>query len=342
MRCPVLTDLPPPPSGRAGWPWTEESPQIPQILADGSPWPRMSIVTPSYNQGQFIEQTIRSVLHQGYPNLEYIIIDGGSIDESVEIIRKYERWLAHWVSEPDDGQAAAINKGMTKSTGQILGWLNSDDFLLPGALRKVAEMSQQDPDAVAWIGGCYRVRPDGQILSRVLPRRLDRHSLADWSRKGFFYQPSCFFSARAWDSLGGLDEGLDIAFDFDLWLGLAAVGEFASTSEMLSAATIHREAKTQARRAEMEIEAVMVQFRHDYPEIARDRVARLLDRPPARTRALNALKVALARSALRDIWYQVKRRPPEYLQAVLAHGLAREEPREGNRSANQVHERIID
>jgi hypothetical protein len=113
-----LTELPPPPSDentgwpKTGWPWTEETPPVPPLMANGAPWPRISIVTPSYNQGAFIEETIRSVLLQGYPNLEYVILDGGSSDDSTSIIRKYEPWLAHWASERDRGQAHAINKGL--------------------------------------------------------------------------------------------------------------------------------------------------------------------------------------------------------------------------------------
>ena len=105
MHCPTLAELPPPPPDKTGWPWSEESPPLPATMPDGSPWPRISIVTPSYNQGQFIEETIRSVLLQGYPNLEYIVMDGGSTDNSVEIVRNYNSWLAYWVSEPDRGQA---------------------------------------------------------------------------------------------------------------------------------------------------------------------------------------------------------------------------------------------
>src|SRR5215469_2917833 len=118
MRNARLADLPPPPAGHTGWPWTIESMPSPPARTDGSPWPTISIVTPSYNQGQFIEETIRSVLLQGYPALEYIIIDGGSTDQSVEIIKKYEPWLTYWISESDRGQSHAINKGFKRATGE--------------------------------------------------------------------------------------------------------------------------------------------------------------------------------------------------------------------------------
>ena len=108
-------------------------------MSNGSPWPKISIVTPSYNQGQFIEETIRSVLLQGYPNLEYFVIDGGSKDNTVEIIKKYGKWLTHWVSEPDKGQAHAINKGLERASGAVAAYLNSDDFYLPGALEHVGK-----------------------------------------------------------------------------------------------------------------------------------------------------------------------------------------------------------
>src|SRR6476620_4831321 len=112
MRCPELQDLPPPPHGRTGWPWTQGSESLPATTPDGGGWPCISVVTPSYNQGRYLEGTLRSVLLQGYPNLEYFVLDGGSTDASIDIIKKYAPWITHWVSAKDGGQSAAINTGL--------------------------------------------------------------------------------------------------------------------------------------------------------------------------------------------------------------------------------------
>jgi glycosyltransferase involved in cell wall biosynthesis len=133
----MLAEIPPPPVGKTGWPWTVESAQLPDRISDGRPWPLISIVTPSYNQEEFIEETIRSILLQGYPNLEYVIIDGGSHDRSVEIMIKYHTWLTGWISEHDKGQPNAINKGFRLVSGEIWQWINSDDILLLGALGRI-------------------------------------------------------------------------------------------------------------------------------------------------------------------------------------------------------------
>lgn len=170
MPSPTLADLPPPPRGKTGWPWTVETPPLPHVQPNGAPWPRISIVTPSYNQGQFLEETIRSVLLQGYPNLEYIIIDGGSTDDTIEIIRKYEPHLAYWISEKDRGQSHAINKGLSRIEADVWAYLNSDDFYMPGTFVKVME-AFADP-SVEWVTGIGRyINAEGATVKDMVPVR---------------------------------------------------------------------------------------------------------------------------------------------------------------------------
>lgn len=183
-------------------------------MSDGLPWPKVSIVTPSYNQGQFIEETIRSVLLQGYPNLEYIIIDGGSSDNTPEIIREYEPWLTYWVSEPDRGQSHAINKGLRQSTGEIVAYLNSDDIYLPGTFRAVcAYFHKQSVVDVAY-GDCRIINEDSQKLSlwRSLPFNLFREVC-----QNFIYQPTLFMRRRVVQKIGYFDESLRYTMDIDYW-----------------------------------------------------------------------------------------------------------------------------
>lgn len=216
MRCPTLSELPPPPPGKAGWPWTEESPQLPDTMPDGSPWPRVSIVTPSYNQAKFIEETIRSVLLQGYPDLEYIIIDGGSTDGSVDIIRKYEPWLAYWVSEPDRGQSHAINKGWQRSTGEILAWLNSDDLYTAGAVGKAVEALQANPEGAMVYSDCFVIDENGEHLNNWVSRPFDLVTLL--TRGCYIPQPTVFICRDILERTDWLNESLQVIMDFDLWL----------------------------------------------------------------------------------------------------------------------------
>ena len=214
MRCPTLSELPPPPPGKTGWPWTEESPQLPDTMPDDSPWPRVSIITPSYNQAQFIEETIRSVLLQGYPNLEYIIMDGGSTDNSVEIIKRYAPWLTYWVSEPDRGQSHAINKGWRRATGEILAWLNSDDMYCPGAVSRVVEAYFANRAAVVFYGDCHAISRAGEHL---YTRKMQEYASQMLCGR-FPAQPSAFFLCTVLDEVGFVDEGLHYAMDGDFFL----------------------------------------------------------------------------------------------------------------------------
>lgn len=230
--------------GKAGWPWTENIPAPPPTLASGAPWPRISVITPSFNQDKFIEQTIRSVLFQNYPNLEYIVIDGGSTDGSVEIIRKYEKHLAHWESETDRGQSHAINKGFERATGEILCWLNSDDYYLPDTLCTVAETLAAGTGNLALVGNMLQTYDDGtpSVECRGHYENLDR-LLQFW--KGYqMHQPSIFWRREVFDRVGYLDESLHLTMDFDYWVRIARQSDFVNLNRVLSCATYHRDAKT--------------------------------------------------------------------------------------------------
>jgi len=238
--------LPEAPAGRNGWPWHEPAtPPSPRR----SGMPRISVVTPSFNQGQYLEETIRSVLLQDYRELEYIVIDGGSTDESAGIIRKYAPWLSYWVSEKDRGQAHALNKGFARATGSIVAWLNSDDRYEPGALARIVAAATQAPEAPAWAGGCQVIDQDGEVLWRPpagpTPDRSITH--ADWVECWKAYpagQPGIFMRREALRSVGGLREDLRCAFDYELWLRLAASGDFVRCEDVVASFRRHAESKT--------------------------------------------------------------------------------------------------
>ena len=250
MHCPELNDLPAPPAGRTGWPWTEETPGLPAMACGGGRWPRISIVTPSYNQGRFIEETIRSVLLQGYPDLEYIIIDGGSSDNSVEIVKKYSPWLAYWVSAPDRGQSHAINKGFERATGEVLAWLNSDDLYVAGALRAVGATFAGDP-ARLWVAGVGRYVDEGDRELYTLRPQTPSCMAEYLAGLGGMAQPSAFWRRALWEKAGGrLRERMHYCMDEDLWIRFALAGARPHALDAaLCVRRIHALAKTATDQA---------------------------------------------------------------------------------------------
>ena len=211
--------------------------------------PRISVVTPSYNQAAYLEATIRSVLDQNYPNLEYIIIDGGSTDGSVEIIRRYESRLAYWVSEPDGGQSHALNKGFARASGDWFAWLNSDDLYLPGTFSIVAREIGANPD-LDWLVGPIIVADHAlNQVGRFEPVCNARNWLDFVCTKERFGtalpQPGTFWSRRAWQQTGSFDENLHYAMDHDYWGRMAFQG-FRPHCLTMDLAVIrrHAEAKT--------------------------------------------------------------------------------------------------
>jgi len=238
VRCPELSELPAPPRGKSGWPWTTSTPSL-----EDSRLPKISIVTPSFNQASFLEETIRSVLLQGYPNLEYIIIDGGSTDNSLDVIRKYEKWISYWTSERDKGQADAIQKGFNRVTGKLSAYLNSDDIYMTGTLQRVAQcfMSPEKPDVV--YGNLYRIDAESRVT--------EEHRNTPFSHQGFLYggfflhQPSTFWKTELVRSVGGFNPEFRFDMDNDLFVRMTlASARFSFVRAFLAGFRVHPSSKT--------------------------------------------------------------------------------------------------
>jgi len=267
---PSLADLPPPPPGAAGWPWTEGAEPLPETMADGRLWPRISIVTPSFNQAEYLEETLRSVFLQGYPNLEYLVIDGGSTDGSVEIIERYAPWLSHWVSEPDRGQSEAINKGFSRATGRIFAWLNSDDVYYPGAL-ELAARSLAGRRRKMIIGAMQKVerQPGGgwrpvRLSSATKGDPLQRYRILKKGPRAEFHfiQPPMFWTRDLWIRTGGLDERYHYVMDME-WCNraLAAGGEVETTDTVVSRFALHDGSKSNDEMDRMRREEALMYWR---------------------------------------------------------------------------------
>jgi glycosyltransferase involved in cell wall biosynthesis len=225
---------------------------LPDTLPGGHPWPKISVVTPSFNQGRYIAETIESVLQQGYPNVEHIIIDGGSSDETIQVIERYRSQLSHIISEPDRGQSDALNKGFRLATGDILCWLNSDDQFAPGALAAVAmAFATRDVDLVSGICELYK---DGKLISRHMTSCADGplplQDLLDldngWNAGQFFYQPEVFFSRALWERAGAsVREDCYYSMDYELWCRFAHLGaNLHVIGAPLARFRVHSEQKT--------------------------------------------------------------------------------------------------
>lgn len=216
-------------------------------MRNAKSWPRISIVTPSFNQGRYIEGTIRSVLLQGYPNLEYILIDGGSNDGSLEIIRKYEPWLAYWVSEKDRGQADALEKGFNKARGELFGWINSDDLLAPSALRVVAEAHTNNPHLGIYAGIVQNFDESGQIREVVRQREISFLNLLLplYETRPNWHQPGIFFTSELYRKSGGINPKYFYRMDYDLLLRmLDAGGTVSYIDKALAYFQVHGLSKT--------------------------------------------------------------------------------------------------
>lgn len=226
--------------------------------------PTLSIVTPSLDQAPFLEEAVQSVLRQGCEKLEYFVVDGGSRDASVEILIG-QGSAVRWVSQPDHGQADAINKGFRMTAGEVLGWLNADDLYSQGALREVSSQFGEDPDLMLLYGAAHHVDEAGTFLEAYPTRDFDLAALAYHC---FICQPACFFRRSLLDAAGGLDAGLQYAMDLDLWVRFGKLQQknphwkFKHVSQVLASSRMHSSNKTLSQRRQSLEETMIVVRRH--------------------------------------------------------------------------------
>jgi hypothetical protein len=316
VRCPSLVELPEPPSDKTGWPWTEESSRLPERQTGSGSWPRITVVTPSFNQGQFLEEAIRSILLQGYPNLEYFVLDGGSTDKSVEIIDQYS---------PDCGQSAAINRGLRMGSGSLATWINSDDMLCKDALFKHFSTHEMADD-VFYVGDCINIDAAGQVLFK---HRSHIRSLEDllrvksvWQSGGFICQQEVLFPLQLALRVGGLNENNHYSMDYELWGRFFLAGarveytgipfgffrrheaqktkaiqaQTESTFDVAEALLALSESVSAAEKAD--ILAELTAYREAYPELAWRHTGRLarLGLPPSIVTPIRTIKEKVERT----------------------------------------------
>jgi glycosyltransferase involved in cell wall biosynthesis len=209
-------------------------------MTDGD-LPLVSVVTPSLNQGRYVEAAIQSVLEQEYPRLEHIVVDGGSTDGTLDVLRRHPH--LRWVSEPDRGQADAVNKGVAMAAGEVIGWLNADDLYLPGAIRAGVDALRESGAALVY-GGWRQIDEDGRTIRDVPPVPFDYR--AQLEERNAVAQPGSLITREAWEAVGGLDSSYRYAMDYELWLRLAARFEVVHVDRVLGAYRYHPVSKTVA------------------------------------------------------------------------------------------------
>lgn len=231
----ILRELPAPEIQKTGWPWTTEVDR--SLYSTRADWPKLTIVTPSFNQGAFIEETIRAVLLQNYPNLEYIIIDGDSTDNTKDILKKYERWISYWQSEKDGGQGNAINQGFSLANGNYYAWINSDDYYTEGAFFKVINKFISSKCSFVYGYSLDYLIEDQKFrpLNKIVP--INDYLI----RFPSLAQPSCFWSATIHQPIW---EELHCSLDYELWLRMVKGQKKKLIKAPLSITNVHADAKT--------------------------------------------------------------------------------------------------
>jgi glycosyltransferase involved in cell wall biosynthesis len=226
---------------RCGWPWEGATPNPGALSAATNNVPKITVITPSYNQCEYIEATILSVLHQNYPNIEYIVLDGGSTDGSIDIIKKYESRIRYWHSKSDNGQADALATGFDMATGEIYCWLNSDDIFLPNVLTYIGMQFVRSTKVDVVYGNRLLINSGGEITgSHAWPYVLTRHH---WYLGQPLAQECCFWRREIYEKVGGVDREKFFIMDYDLFYRMWLVGKFAKTKRFLGCLRIHDKSK---------------------------------------------------------------------------------------------------
>ena len=223
-------------------------------------WPKISVIVPSFNQVQYIESTLSSIVSQNYPSLELIIIDGGSTDGSVDIIQKFGRDISYWVSEPDGGQTQALIKGFKASTGEIQCWTNSDDLMAPGCLREVAEFFVSHPKIDAVFGNTTWIDKDGRVLREQ--REIPFNRFIWLYTYNYIPGMSMFWRREIYDKVGGLDPEFSLSMDADLWIRISEVGRIGNVRRTWSAMRYYKDQKNIRFRDESNIEDIRIRRRY--------------------------------------------------------------------------------
>jgi len=298
----VYDDFPPPPPGKSGWPWDVPASRT---IESG---PRISIIIPSLNQGRFIEETIRSIVLQRWLNLELIVIDAASQDETVSVIRKYERWINYWISERDDGQAEAIHKGLAKATGDIVAWFNADDFYANGIFAAVADAWSRNPRGIyaAPVANFYErgretlIRPRGLTLENVIQY---------WVKRSQWHDPGLFWSRAVIDAVGGPDTSLHYSHDYDYFCRALQHASVEYVDQIAAGFRLHRDSKTMSQTEKMMAETAIVSRR--YWHLVKDLDRTGFDRAEFEARVRRGASKLLRgkREGLPLLWRSIKERP---------------------------------